>query len=418
MKTADKIIHYPGIKQMLFALFTIASMQAWATGDKNSATESRVDYLSFARGVTLVDVISATKSDASHALRAIDGSSAGFSLASKPGNETTSVSFVYKLPAVTTFDSFAVPNVTETPSPYQTFIQRVSVFGSATENDDSEYQLLAQTTLTTHEEKNQISEFSAAEAVEVRWVKVVLAGGIQILKDKTFFEFSEIMGFGKQAAIPLDERFTGKWKGRGVLLELQQSGSQVTGCYDRTGDLVGAVDGNVLVASGTNRTTGNPSSFVLTLNDQGEVDGVRSTNGAPFRRYFGAGAPDDLVTGCEDDSEPVLGCDSVVYGINFDYDSAVIQSSSAPVLDALFEGLEQTPEQSIIIEGHTSSEGSETYNQALSERRAQSVVNELVARGLSDKRVSASGLGESSPIANNDEEAGRVLNRRVEIECQ
>ncbi len=72
----------------------------------------------------------------------------------------------------------------------------------------------------------------------------------------------------------------------------------------------------------------------------------------------------------------------------------------------------------MLIEGHTSSEGTDEYNQRLSERRAQAVVAELVKRGIPRERPSAAGIGERRPIASNDNESGRAMNRRVEVKCQ
>ena len=71
-----------------------------------------------------------------------------------------------------------------------------------------------------------------------------------------------------------------------------------------------------------------------------------------------------------------------------------------------------------MIEGHTSSEGNEQYNQELSARRAQSVVEDLVRRGIDVARITTVGKGELEPIASNNDEAGRSLNRRVDVECQ
>ncbi len=105
-------------------------------------------------------------------------------------------------------------------------------------------------------------------------------------------------------------------------------------------------------------------------------------------------------------------------GLQFAYDSAEIQPASKPLLGALFAGLESEHRASIVIEGHTSSEGSDAYNQSLSERRAQAVVGDLIQRGLPAERVSAVGKGESRPIAGNDSESGRSLNRRVEVHCK
>ena len=69
------------------------------------------------------------------------------------------------------------------------------------------------------------------------------------------------------------------------------------------------------------------------------------------------------------------------------------------------------------IIGHSSSEGADDYNRALSERRAASVVAALIGLGMNDSALSAVGRGEDEPIASNDDEAGRSLNRRVEVRC-
>jgi outer membrane protein OmpA-like peptidoglycan-associated protein len=107
-----------------------------------------------------------------------------------------------------------------------------------------------------------------------------------------------------------------------------------------------------------------------------------------------------------------------VHGITFAFDAAEIRPESAAVLEELFRGLQSATSASIVIEGHTSSEGTDAYNQDLSERRAQAVVADLVRRGLAKNRLSAIGLGERQPIATNNDESGRSLNRRVEVKCK
>jgi outer membrane protein OmpA-like peptidoglycan-associated protein len=113
-----------------------------------------------------------------------------------------------------------------------------------------------------------------------------------------------------------------------------------------------------------------------------------------------------------------LGCGAVIHAIRFDYDSAVIRPRSAPVLDALAEGLSAAGPVGIRIEGHTSDEGSEAYNRALSEQRAAAVTTALIERGLAADQLSAVGRGESEPIADNADEAGRSMNRRVQVLCR
>ncbi len=67
------------------------------------------------------------------------------------------------------------------------------------------------------------------------------------------------------------------------------------------------------------------------------------------------------------------------------------------------------------VEGHTDATGSAAYNQSLSEKRAQSVIDFLTAAGIPAARLKAAGFGSSKPVASNDTELGRGQNRRVEL---
>ena len=87
-------------------------------------------------------------------------------------------------------------------------------------------------------------------------------------------------------------------------------------------------------------------------------------------------------------------------------------------LGQVAEALKNQGEHKIVVEGHTDSQGSESSNQALSERRAQAVVSYLVSRGVSAEQIRAQGLGMSRPIADNKTPEGRANNRRVEIVIQ
>jgi OOP family OmpA-OmpF porin len=145
---------------------------------------------------------------------------------------------------------------------------------------------------------------------------------------------------------------------------------------------------------------------------------VRSSNRAPFRFYTVAPAGSGTGFECRDPSPPTLGCGSVIHGITFAFDSAEIRPESGAVLTALHNGLRANKSAKILIEGHTSNEGTDAYNLALSERRAQAVVADLTKRGLAAARLAAAGIGESRPIATNVDESGRSLNRRVEVKCQ
>jgi OOP family OmpA-OmpF porin len=108
----------------------------------------------------------------------------------------------------------------------------------------------------------------------------------------------------------------------------------------------------------------------------------------------------------------------VLRGVNFAFDSAEIDPSSSVVLDAAADQLNECPNVSVRVEGHTDSIGTEEYNQGLSERRAEGVQGHLIGRGVSASRLTAVGFGESQPIASNDTDEGRALNRRVELKAQ
>jgi outer membrane protein OmpA-like peptidoglycan-associated protein len=104
--------------------------------------------------------------------------------------------------------------------------------------------------------------------------------------------------------------------------------------------------------------------------------------------------------------------------VNFDKASAVLRPEAGPVLSDMYDGLVSQGVASVSIEGHTSTEGTDEYNQGLSERRAQAVVDDLVARGYDAAAISAIGFGETMPlISPDDDETSRELNRRVEIRC-
>jgi hypothetical protein len=383
------------------------------------AAPERTDYLTFAQGAVPVSIGGAgAKLGAGfeHAVRITDGDPTPFTIVNGAPDDADT-EFIYQLPALTTFDRFAVPNVLETPSPTATFTKLVEVHGSATSASEG-FALLASATLQTHKSRGLVTEFTIAAKRPVRWIKVRLVGGINVLRPPSSFEFSEIVGNGSQETPELASNFAGIWRTQANRLQLVQRGPVVSGCYDRTGDLTGTVTGNILRATGVDRSDKTPSQFILSVGPDGSLRGVRSTNRSPFRLYTVAAAPPGTDVDCPPPAPPALGCGSVVHGIAFGFDSAEIRPESAGVLEELFRGLQSVKSAAILIEGHTSNEGTEDYNQRLSERRAQAVVADLVRRGLAKDRVSAAGIGERRPIASNTDESGRSLNRRVEVRCQ
>ena len=102
-------------------------------------------------------------------------------------------------------------------------------------------------------------------------------------------------------------------------------------------------------------------------------------------------------------------------GLLYDFDSDVVKAEARTNLRELAASLHKYPDTDLVIIGHTDQVGTIDYNQALSERRAQSAAAYLVGQGVSGARIDARGLGETEPIATNDTEAGRMANRRVEV---
>ncbi|KKO17895.1 MAG: hypothetical protein BROFUL_03406 [Candidatus Brocadia fulgida] len=105
----------------------------------------------------------------------------------------------------------------------------------------------------------------------------------------------------------------------------------------------------------------------------------------------------------------------VVKGVTFDYKKWDIKEEFNSNLGNIVDILQKNPDMSIRIEGHTDNIGSMAYNIDLSEKRARAVKDYLVGKGIQASRISTVGFGYKNPIAPNDTEAGRALNRRAEI---
>ncbi len=102
----------------------------------------------------------------------------------------------------------------------------------------------------------------------------------------------------------------------------------------------------------------------------------------------------------------------------FDVNSAALKPEAKNTLGEMADVMTRYPDTDILVKGHTDSTGSEVYNQELSERRAKSVRNYLIDKGVSNPRITAIGFGETMPVAPNDTFEGRQKNRRVEIEIK
>eukprot|EP00452_MALV-II_sp_L67-6_P000042 gene41-249_t len=113
------------------------------------------------------------------------------------------------------------------------------------------------------------------------------------------------------------------------------------------------------------------------------------------------------------------GCEApeviVLRGVTFETGSATLTANAEIVLNRQAEKMQGQRATLVEVAGHTDSRGTAEYNEKLSQDRAQAVVNYLVAKGVPASRLTARGYGEFEPVASNETEEGRELNRRVEL---
>lgn len=110
-----------------------------------------------------------------------------------------------------------------------------------------------------------------------------------------------------------------------------------------------------------------------------------------------------------------LGTTLILRDLQFASDSSVLTDGAQVRLAPLASFLSKQPDARIQIAGHTDSQGSDSYNQDLSARRAGSVGSYLISTGVDASRIDSIGFGESVPVSSNTTAAGRAINRRVEV---
>ena len=212
----------------------------------------------------------------------------------------------------------------------------------------------------------------------------------------------------------------------------EEAGSEeLQGCPDTDGDGIADVDDACPNKAGTAEMNGCPDSDGDGVADNvdrcPDVSGDAANNGCPWADRDGDGVPDKndncpdetgtaANSGCPD--EPIGLIDFIKSDENrilFLASSSKLDNVDKATIDKLKALLDQYPNASITIEGHASSDGSDTYNQRLSEERASSVKAYLVSQGISDSRLNTVGYGENKPVSSNDTAKGRSSNRRVNI---
>lgn len=166
-------------------------------------------------------------------------------------------------------------------------------------------------------------------------------------------------------------------------------------------------------------------------NEAEDPDGFQDEDGCPDLDNDHDGVP-DLQDQCPNEigskTNDPIGCPDkpalamitdcevrIMQQIHFEFDKAVIRNISYPVLDAVVEISNKNPDVKLEVQGHTDNVGAASYNQELSQRRADAVKMYLVSHGIEPARLSSRGYGLDRPIVPNDTQANRALNRRVQF---
>jgi outer membrane protein OmpA-like peptidoglycan-associated protein len=173
------------------------------------------------------------------------------------------------------------------------------------------------------------------------------------------------------------------------------------GCPDRDGDGVADKDDACPSKRGDSAHKGCPDSDGDGIYDDTdrcpEVAGVASLQGCP-------------------EPKKEMAPERIIKLVQFETGNAVILKKSYPVLDEVVAALNAKPTASVTINGHTDNAGDDKMNQQLSERRAKACYTYLAKKGIAKTRMSSAGYGETKPVGDNNTEAGREQNRRVEFE--
>ncbi len=207
--------------------------------------------------------------------------------------------------------------------------------------------------------------------------------------------------------------------------------AEFNGCPDTDGDGIADPQDECPTVAGLAALNGCPDADGDGIADKDDAcpneAGPKANNGCPYKDRDGDGVL-DKDDQCPDVAGTVAnkGCPEVTVEIIkqlneysktilFDYDKSSIRKESYSALQSIADIMKEYPNANFLIEGHTDSRGSDSYNMKLSNERAASVREYLTTIGMPGSRLTSKGFGEERPIATNNTAAGRQQNRRVEI---
>jgi outer membrane protein OmpA-like peptidoglycan-associated protein len=199
------------------------------------------------------------------------------------------------------------------------------------------------------------------------------------------------------------------------------------GCPDKDKDGIADIDDDCPDVAGLAKFNGCPDTDGDGIMDKEDacptVPGTVALKGCPDKDGDGVGDAEDK---CPDVSGTVanFGCPEPEVKklelelnklVHFNTAQSEVLSKYTKDLDEVVTVLNANPEVKLSVEGHADEVGSEEYNMGLSEKRSDYVINYLVKKGIAKDRLTKKFFGKTTPVANNDTEEGRAMNRRVEI---
>ena len=352
--------------------------------------------------------------------------------------------FVIELPRQYLLKSFVIDNTGAEESSFRGISGRHFVLSGSTTSHEEGFEVVLEGEAVQGDRK----VFLLEEPTEIRWLKLEVLSN---WGNPYHTQLMELEAYGEPVGKVTQQRpIQGIYATNFGLMRLEQSAQVVMGCYDTDhGILSGRTNGRVLKFHWWEDGPSSGIAFLVLSSDGNFLNGLWYKRGQVEGLWYGRRVDDErrprcqvpvldaLVTSIYDtdlsvpqeetSSEQVQeetapekpaemeSGTTVFHSIYFDIDSAEIKPQFKARLRAIALAIQEQPSQKVIIEGHTDSTFTREYNLGLSLRRAQAVAGWLIENGVDGRRLKTRGYGESRPIADNDTEKGRALNRRVEI---
>jgi outer membrane protein OmpA-like peptidoglycan-associated protein len=346
--------------------------------------------------------------------------------------------FLIELPRQCVLTSFVVDNTGADESNFPGISARHFVLYGSTTSSQEVLGLI----VSGEAEKGKRKVFTFEKPTQARWLRLAILSN---WGNPSHTELMELEGYGKALDAVIQEKpVEGVYSSNYGLMRLEQSGTYVVGCYEAdNGLLSGRTNGRVLKFRWWEDGPNGGTAFMVLSTDGNHLNGLWYERGRMKGSWYGSRVSDRKGPECKVPVLDVLvksvyedrlrepmgeigqeksfeqkGAPAILPEIYFATDSAEITPESEKRLERCWTAIQTHPYQKIVIKGHTDSTHTHEYNAELSRRRALSVAEWLIEQGLDANQLQTKAYGESLPVADNKTEAGRALNRRVEILLQ